>query len=171
MERRYRWKKYAAYVAAVLMGIAVTLSVKAVFVTNVRVPSSSMEETIEEGSRLIVNRTAYWMSQPERGDIVVFPSPDTGEWYIKRIIGLPGETIEGKHGSVYIDGDRLEESYIVETVKEDFGPFQVPEGQYFMMGDNRNDSWDSRFWEDPFVAENEIIGKAVAMYYPGLKMI
>lgn len=171
MDRLGPVKKYGIYLAAIFIGIGITLGIKAVIVTNVQVPTSSMEKTIAEGSRLIVNRTAYWTSRPERGDIVVFPCPDTGERYIKRIIGLSGETIEGKGGSVYIDGQQLEEPYLTSEEQDDFGPFKIPEGQYFMMGDNRNHSWDSRYWSTPFVKGSDIVGKAVAIYFPEWKII
>lgn len=100
-------------------------------------------------------------------DIVTFIYPDDGETlYLKRILGLPGETIEGKGGTIYIDGEPLEQDYTDEVSYDRFGPFQVPEGAYFMMGDNRNDSWDSRYWEHKFVKKEDIIGKAAVSYFP-----
>ena len=82
------------------------------------------------------------------------------------IVGLPGETIEGKDGIIYIDGEPLKQDYTEEVSEDDFGPYTVPEGAYFMMGDNRNDSWDSRYWEHKFVELQDIIGKAAVSYFP-----
>ena len=90
---------------------------------------------------------------------------------MKRVIGLPGETVEIKGGEVYIDGEVLEEPYLdVETIG-DFGPYEVPEESYFMMGDNRNDSQDSRYWNNTFVKRNKILGKVYFTYLPKIKWL
>jgi signal peptidase I len=124
-----------------------------------------MENTILIGDRVVTSRVSYLSGEPRRGDIVVFPFPDDEEVdYIKRIIGLPGETIEGKDGLVYINGEPLVEPYVVEALDSDFGPYEVPEESYFMMGDNRNNSQDSRYWENKFLARDKIEGKAILKY-------
>ena len=79
--------------------------------------------------------------------------------------------MEGRDGKVCVDGEPLEEDYVKEEIDSDFGPFYVPEDMYFMMGDNRNDSWDSRFWEHKFVAKKKIIGKAELEYFPKIKLL
>lgn len=119
------------------------------------------------GDRILVNRLSYIFGEPQRGDIVTFIYPDDGKTlYLKRIIGLPGETISGKKGVIYIDGQPLQEDFTEEVSYDNFGPYTVPEGSYFMMGDNRNDSWDSRYWEHKFVKLEDIIGKAELSYFP-----
>ena len=129
-----------------------------------------MENTIMTHDRLIALRTAYWFSEPKRGDIVVFHYPDNEEeLYIKRVIGTPGDIVEGKDGVVYVNGEALEEPYIKEPAEEDFGPYQVPKESYFMLGDNRNHSRDSRDWENTYVKKNKILGKAFLRYYPNFK--
>lgn len=141
-------------------------------VTHASVPSGSMEDTIMTGSRVIVNRTAYWMWEPERGDIVAFELPDDqSQLYLKRIIGLPGEVIEGLNGEIYINGSVLTEPYIHKIFRDDFGPFQIPEDSYFMMGDNRNNSYDSRFWNQKFVNREAIVGEVGIEIYPELKLL
>lgn len=150
---------------AVLLAVVLT---QFVFV-NATVPTGSMRDTIWEGDRLIALRFSYWFGEPDRGDIVIFnPQDYPGQHYIKRVIGLPGETVEGRDGLVYIDGQPLEEPYVKEKLEENFGPFTVPEDSYFVMGDNRNNSNDSRFWEHPFVEKKDILGKAALRYYPEL---
>ena len=128
------------------------------------------------GDRIFGFRLAYEWNEPERFDIVIFKSPDDPEQkelYIKRIIGLPGETINIVNGKVYIDGKKtpLDDSFCPETPIGDFGPYTVPEGCYFMLGDNRNCSKDSRFWENTYVREDQIVGKAVLRYYPSIKLM
>ena len=132
-----------------------------------------MESTIMKGDHLIGLRLAYQFSKPERGDVVIFPFPDnTNVNYVKRIIGMPGETVEIYDGNVYIDGERLDESgYLTVTTEGECGPFVVPEGSYFMMGDNRNYSLDSRYWENKFVKEDDIIAKVMFRYYPSIAKI
>ncbi|MCI9532873.1 MAG: signal peptidase I [Lachnospiraceae bacterium] len=150
-------------VAALLIGFFLSKYI----IANAQVPSGSMETTVMAGDRIIVNRLAYVFGEPQRGDIVTFIYPDDGETlYLKRIMGLPGETIEGIGGVVYINGSPISHDYTQEIFEEDFGPYEVPEGCYFMMGDNRNDSWDSRFWDNQFVKKGDIIGKAAFSYYP-----
>lgn len=139
---------------------------------KVIVPSGSMENTIMTGDRVFTFRLAYLFSEPERGDIVVFPYPDDERVdYIKRIIGLPGDKIEIRDGILYINDELYYEDYILEPMdKEDFGPIIVPENCYFMMGDNRNSSLDSRYWNNKFVERKKIKGKAI-FKYPDLKWL
>lgn len=134
------------------------------------VSGSSMENTLSHGDNLIVDKITYRFSDPKRYDIIVFPfRHEENVYYIKRIIGLPGETIQIQDGSIYINGEILSESYGREVMKsaglaED--PITLGEGEYFVLGDNRNDSMDSR---DPGVStihRDEIIGRAWVRIWP-----
>jgi signal peptidase I len=171
-------KKYVPIIKSILYWIVVAIVaiimasiIKAYVATGAYVSSGSMEPTIKTGSRLLLNRLAYSISEPQRGDIVSFPCPDNNEIYLKRILGLPGETIEGINGYIYINGEKLDDDFTDILMCDNFGPFTVPDGYYFMMGDNRNNSFDSRLWENHFVAKDDIIGKAIFVYYPGFKFI
>ena len=144
-------------------------------IVNAKIPSASMEPTIMTGDRLIGNRLAYLNSDPQRGDVVIFLFPDNEkEYFIKRVIGLPGETVTVRSGKVYINDstEPLDESeYIVTIPIGDFGPYKVPEGAFFMMGDNRNNSMDSRYWNQPYVYKNKILGKAWVRYFPKITRV
>lgn len=156
--------------AAFILGKVITKFV----IVKVEVPTPSMETTIMVGDHLVANRLAYLFTEPKRGDIVVFKFPDDEtQDYIKRIIGLPGETVEIKDGLVYINGgdNPLEEEYLKEPMKGSFGPYEVPEDCYFMMGDNRNNSTDARFWENTYVKRSKILAKALFRYRPDFKWL
>lgn len=160
-------KEILSWVLLFVIAIAISQFVTRVIILQVKVPSGSMENTIMTDDKVVAFRLSYQFKDPQRGDIIVFPFPDNEEVdYIKRIIGLPGETIEGKDGLVYINGEPLEEPYVTEKLNEDFGPYEIPEESYFMMGDNRNMSEDSRFWEKQYVDRDKIRGKAL-FKYPG----
>lgn len=167
--KRKQWKELLEDMLMVIGVLILVLVVKNYILINAAIPSGSMETTIMTGDRVFGSRLAYVNDSPERGDIVIFKFPDDeSQLYIKRVIGLPGEKIEIKDGLVYINDsvEPLEEPYLKETPVGDFGPYYVPEGHYFMMGDNRNYSKDSRLWNDPYVEENKILAKAVFRYYP-----
>lgn len=164
-----------------------------VVLINARIPTGSMENTLNVGDKLIGSRLAYISGGPKRGDIVIFKWPvDKETLYIKRVIGLPGETVMIKQGKIYINGSArpLNETYLKErwTVKNDGFIFKVPEGCYLMLGDNRNDSQDSRYWakiayesgvaqswkeasQYSFVKKSEIVGKALFRYNHGFKKL
>lgn len=148
---------------------AVVIAINTLLVINTKVASGSMETEVMTGDRAVGWRLAYsFGDSPERGDIIFFGKEDlSSKIYIKRIIGLPGETVEIKDGCVYIDGVLLKEEYL--TYEPDYDEdytFVVPDGCYFVMGDNRDSSYDSRFWDDPYVEEDEILAKAVFVYWP-----
>ena len=144
-------------------------------IANCRVPSGSMEPTIMTGDRIIGSRLAYGFSDPQRGEIIIFDYPDDESvQYVKRIIGLPGEEIRISGGNVYIDGssDPLDEPYIMEPMAAaPDAVYVVPEDCYFVLGDNRNHSNDSRFWENTYVRSDQIIAKAWIRYFPGLALL
>ena len=152
-----------------VVAVGVAFFINSFILVNATVPSGSMQNTLMPGDRFFGNRLAYITSDPERFDIIVFHYPDDESvLYVKRIIGLPGETVEIKNGKVYIDGAEtpLDDSFIPEPMKGSFGPYTVPEGSYFMLGDNRNNSWDSRKWTNTFVKKEKIVGKAMFRYWP-----
>ena len=158
----------------VVIPVALALFCGKVLIVNANIPSGSMENTIHPGDRVIGSRLAYLSQDPQRADIIIFRFPDDeSQVFIKRIIGLPGEEIQIVAGAVYIDGAQvpLEEEYLKEIPQGSFGPYVVPEDSYFVMGDNRNDSWDSRFWDHKFVAKKKIIGKAEMEYFPKIKLL
>ncbi|HHU71618.1 MAG TPA: signal peptidase I [Clostridiales bacterium] len=158
-------KEILSWVLVLIIAIVLAKLANRFVLFKVSVPTGSMEDTIMIGDKIYTQKVSYWFKDPERGDIVVFPFPDDEEKdYIKRIIGLPGETIAGIDGLVYIDGEPIDEPYVKEKLKKDFGPYTVPENHYFMMGDNRNDSNDSRYWDNTFLNRDKIMGKALLKY-------
>jgi signal peptidase I len=165
------WKEVLSWVLYLGAAILIALFLKNFVIINATVPSGSMENTIMPGDDLFGLRIAYLFSEPERGDIIIFKYPDDeSQKFIKRIIGLPGDEVVIEDGKIYINGSEepLDESYLKEEWVRNTGPydFVVPEGCYLVMGDNRNDSWDARYWTNTYVTEDELIGKAEFIYYP-----
>lgn len=175
----------------IIVAVVVFIIDDVIFI-NARIPSASMEDTIMTKDRIFGLRMAYGINldlfghdvltkklkDPERYDIVIFRYPDDEkQLFIKRIIGLPGETIEITDGHVYVVNDdgtktQLRDDFIREpeygTTDNPFhdGVYQVPEDSYFMLGDNRNNSKDSRFWRNTYVTFDQIVGKAILRYWP-----
>ncbi len=178
------------YVKMIILVVVVVVIVDGVILINAKIPSASMETTIMTGDRIFGLRMAYGinidlgpfhynvkMRDPERYDIVIFHYPDNEKkLFIKRIIGLPGETLTIQDGKVYVDGSS-------EPLRDDFatgytyfhyastpnGTITVPEDCYFMLGDNRENSKDSRYWVNKFVKFDKIVGKALFRYWPIIK--
>lgn len=164
-------REMISWIATFAVAMLVAVVLKNYVIINADIPTGSMENTIMPGDRLIGNRLAYLNTEPRRGDIVIFHYPDNEEdLYVKRIIGLPGETVTIEDGRVYIDDSTqpLEERYLKNSWFVSTGPyhFEIPEGSYLMLGDNRNDSWDARYWENTYVKREKILGKAVVIYWP-----
>ena len=162
-------KELFQWVLVIIGAVILAFLIDTFVIVNAQIPSGSMENTIMTGDRVFGNRLAYKFSDPKRFDIIIFKYPDDeSQLFIKRIIGLPGETVEINDGNIYINGSDtpLEDVDIKEPMEGSFGPYTVPEGCYFVMGDNRNNSRDSRYWENTFVSEDEILGKAVLRYWP-----
>ena len=165
------WNEVWDYIKMFIIVIVVVLVVNNVVLINAKIPSESMEQTIMTGDRIFGFRMAYGinfdffgthvskkMKDPERYDIIIFKYPDDeSQLFIKRLIGLPGDTVANSH--------------VPETPTGNYGPYVVPEGCYFMLGDNREHSKDSRFWSNTFVTYDEIVGKAIIRYYPSIKVL
>ena len=129
-----------------------------------RVENISMETTFHEGQLVMVNKLNYKFSEPRRGDVVIFHSPvDPGKDYIKRMIGLPGDHIEVTDGELYINGEKIDEPWLHEPMQYS-GSWDVAEGEYFVLGDNRNHSSDSHVWGS--VPKKNLIGNAFFRYWP-----
>lgn len=127
-----------------------------------RIPSSSMGPTLRIGDIVLANGLAYIASDPQRGDIVIFKHDELGkEILIKRVIGMPGDSLMFVEGDLYLNGELLQEDYLPNGVKTDsFKDFdEIPEDCYFVMGDNRTESYDSRGWREPYVCKDDILGK------------
>jgi signal peptidase I len=146
--------------------LAVVLFLAINFISaRIRVDGSSMEPNFHNGDYVIVNRVAYQTGEIERGDVVVFPYPQNEEVdYIKRVVGLPGDQVAIYGGVVYLNGEAVPETYVMEPWSFDLAEQTVPEGSVFVLGDNRNNSEDSRSWG--FLSIDKIIGKAVFRYWP-----
>lgn len=164
----------------IVIAIVIALLLKAFVFANAVIPTGSMLNTIQLGDKVIASRLAYKSDNPERYDIVLFYYPDDPTdktIFVKRVIGLPNETVEIVDGVVYVtkeDGEiiQLKDDFItMEKPLGDFGPYTVPSDSYFMLGDNRNQSKDSRFWDNTSVHKDKIIGKVMFKYYPKISKI
>ena len=158
------WVFYIAFVL-VLTWVIITFVGQ-----RTRVDGRSMMNTLHDGDNLIVEKLSYRFSDPKRFDIIVFPPTGTKEYYIKRIIGLPGETVQiDENGNIYINGELLEENYGAETIQNPgraAKPITLGDDEYFVMGDNRNNSKDSRSEEVGNVKRSQIIGRAWLRIWP-----
>lgn len=157
------------WLKAIVAAIIVAFILKTfVFSTSI-VEGESMDPTLSHGERIIFNKLVYNVGKPKHGDIVIIQKPF--KYYVKRVIALPGETIEMRDHILYIDGEPVDQSYISKEAQEktgNFGPITLPSKSYFVMGDNRAVSKDSRNGQNGlgFILEDEIIGKSEFIYYP-----
>lgn len=164
------WSEVLSYVKILVAAVIIAFIFSRYVIVNAEVPTGSMKSTIMEHDKLIGFRLSYLFSEPKRGDIVIFKYPDNeAQNYVKRVIGTPGDVVQIKGGQVYVNGDLLEEDYLYEPMQNTGieETYVVPEGYYFMMGDNRNSSLDSRYWKNTYVAKNKIIAKVIFRYYDG----
>lgn len=148
----------------VVIALVLALLIRGFLVESFLVDGSSMLPTLESGERLLVNKLTYRLGEPEIGDIVVFRNPKEPRDFIKRVVATPGQTVEIRDGRVHIDGEPLREDYLADPGHSFFPPTAVPEGHVFVLGDNRNNSEDSRFFG--FVPVKNIKGKAMLVYWP-----
>jgi signal peptidase I len=179
------WPTLIDWVVTIVVAVGAVLAIKAWVVNPYRIPSSSMEPTLHCAApgagcearfsdRVLANRFIYHFRSPHRLEIVVFKTPPAaercengagGETFVKRIIGLPGETIRERRGTILVNGKPLDESYVQAADRDQrSGQWQVPQGEYFMMGDNRSSSCDSRDWGA--VPRENLIGPVFAIYWP-----
>jgi len=178
------WRSVLDWTLSILVAVVIVLAVKVEVANPYRVPSASMEPTLHcarpaagcqsgHSDRVVANRFIYRFRDPERGEIVVFDAPaktrsvcNEGGTFVKRIIGLPGELVSERSGVVYIDGRKLDEPYVEPALRDErTGQWpRIPPGHYFMMGDNRSHSCDSRSWGT--VPRENLIGPVVLTYWP-----
>ncbi|MCL2766396.1 MAG: signal peptidase I [Peptococcaceae bacterium] len=157
---------YREILEVVVVAVVLAVILRVFIITPFYIPSESMLPTLEINDRILVSRVNYYFSEPKRGDVVVFVYPrDPNTVFVKRCVAVGGETVEGKNSVLYINGEAVAEDYLPDGERfGNFGPTQVPEGNYFMLGDNRNNSDDSRSWG--FVSNDLLIGKAVVKIFP-----
>lgn len=174
-------KDFIELLKTIVPAILIAWFITTFLIANALVPSGSMENTIMTGSKLIGNRLAYkFGTLPERGDIIIFRYPDDeNTYFVKRVIGKPGDTIEivpngnaDGYGYVKVNGERINEPYLSEQMQvSEYIKYEVPDESYFFMGDNRNHSNDARYWENTFVKEDKLIAKVVFQYWKGFKKL
>ena len=150
-------------VETVLLTVAIFLVVNAA-TGRFRIEGQSMEPNLHDGEYVLIDKVSYRLRSPERGDVIVFERPGNDRDYIKRIIGLPGDTVQVSGGKVFVNGAVLDEPYLNQVTHSDMPARQVEIGRYFVMGDNRNNSSDSRAFGN--ILLKDIIGRAWLVYWP-----
>ena len=161
------FRSVAEFIGILAAAILIAYLLQAFIVKPFQIPSESMEPTIDPGDRILVNRLAYSYGSIERGDVIVFKAPtDPDVDFVKRVIALGGDTIEVKNGQVFINGVAQAEPYAPSMDFSNFPAQTVPEGNLFVMGDNRGDSQDSRFWNPPWLPVENVVGEAFLIYWP-----
>ena len=163
-QEKIHWGRLALdIIETLVLAVVLFLGINAVS-ARVRVDGFSMIPTLQDGEFVLVSKLNYQLGKPERGDIIVFHYPvDPKQELIKRVIGLPGDTIGVQNGQVSVNGQVLDEPYIAASPAYT-GEWKVPDGQLFVLGDNRNDSSDSHSWG--FLPSEKVVGKAVVIYWP-----
>ncbi len=161
-ERVWEWVKSIGL--ALLLAIGIRTAVVEAFV----IPSGSMEPTLQVGDRVLGNKFWFWFAAPHRRDIVIFSPPASAELaagaLIKRVVAVEGDVVEVRDGQVFVNGKAVTESYVKERPQYILLPTRIPQGMLFVLGDNRNASYDSHVWG--FVPQNHLKAKAFARYWP-----
>jgi len=159
-----------SWIKTILFAVVFALALNRFVIVNATVPTSSMESTIRPNDRIIAFRLSYAFSDPGRFDVIVFPSPDPPHTLnVKRVIGLPGETVNIVNGRVYINDSTtpLRDDFVHGEISHNFGPYLVPDNHVFVLGDYRNNSQDSRRWTNTYVYHGDILGRVIFRYFPG----
>lgn len=160
------------YIEAFVIAVVLALFIITFIAQSFLVQGSSMEPSLTHGERLMVDKLSFRFNEPSHGEVVVFRYPsDRRRKFIKRIIGVPGDEILIRNGYVFLNGDRLEEPYISGPTygaynSPSYGPVVVPEDSFFVLGDNRRNSDDSRYPDVGFVSSDDIVGRALLVYWP-----
>ena len=183
-EKKSAGREVFDFCLPIVLALVVAFLLKTFIFANAQVPSESMINTIQKGDRLIASRIEYRFNEPQRYDIIIFEFPDDVaahkkdkshkvDYFVKRIIGMPGETVEIVNGVVYVTGadgktEQLRDDFVTAcTPTGDYGPYHVPADSYFVLGDNRESSHDSRAWSTTnYVHKSLIVGKVKFRYYP-----
>ena len=164
------WQQHGETIRIFIVALAIAFFLRAFIVEPRFIPSGSMEPTLQVGDRILVDKISQQWQEPQRGDILIFYPPkspaidDTSKAYIKRLIGIEGDRIAVQDGKVYRNGEALNETYIAEVPNYRMREITVPQGYYWMMGDNRNYSNDSHIWG--FLPKQNVIGKAAIRFFP-----
>lgn len=155
------------YAEAIVIAVILALFIMTFIARSFSVDGSSMYPTLHHGERLLVDEITYRFREPQRGDIVVFKYPANPKAkFIKRVIGLPGDTVLIRDGTLLLNGEPLSEPYLGERMVGDYGPYVVPPGTVFVLGDNRNYSEDSRYRDVGYVPRDYMVGRAVLRFWP-----
>ncbi|MFV0440946.1 MAG: signal peptidase I [Lachnospirales bacterium] len=158
-------KRMLNWIFIITICFVISYFINTVFFLNAIVVSGSMENTINTDDRIFASKFAYTFDEPKRLDIIVFKFPDDeSTLFVKRVIGLPGDKVEIDSGKVYINDELLVEDYIKGVPTKTFGVYNVPEGHYFVLGDHRVYSYDSRFWDNTYVPRENIVAKPFYVY-------
>ena len=174
------WQETLTWAKTIVVTLAIVFVVTNFIIVNARVPSASMEDTIMTNNRVVAFRLSYLFRAPERYEMVVFRGPPGDRTlYVKRVLGLPGESLIIRDGHVYINGSAVPQRYdfVKGELFGDFGvineetgvlePIQIPEGHFFVLGDWRANSQDSRTWEGNYIPRGRILGRVIFRYFPG----
>lgn len=155
------------WVVSIIVAVVMAMLIRTFIVELYIVDGPSMRPTLEHEERLVVNKFIYNIRDPEKGEVLIFRYPrDPSRDFIKRVIATAGDTIEIKEGRVYVNEQLLNEDYILEKTRTEYPKVTIPEGTIFVMGDNRNNSDDSRFADVGFVPLDLVKGKAVVIFWP-----
>lgn len=155
------------WLISIIVAVVLAFGIRTFLVEPYMVSGSSMMNTLQDRERLLVNKLVYYTRQPKRGEIIVFKYPsDTRRDFIKRVIAVGGDTIEIRDGKTLVNGEAIDESYIREPFHTNLPKMTVPQGRIFVMGDNRNNSEDSRFQDVGFVDLSLVKGKASVIFWP-----
>ena len=155
------------WVVSIVIAVVLAMIIRNFVVELYLVDGPSMRPTLQHAQRLVVNKFIYHFRAPEKGEVLIFRYPkDPSRDFIKRVIAVPGDTIEIKDGNVFVNGELQNEDYILSKCRGDYPKSTIPEGHIFVMGDNRNNSEDSRFPDVGFVPFDLIKGKAMLVFWP-----
>ena len=174
------WQEALSWARTIIFTLLLAFAINNFVIVNAVVPTGSMEDTIQVNNRIVAFRLSYLFRAPRRYDIVVFRGPEGDPTlYVKRILGLPGERLIILDGHVFINGSDIPQRYdfVKGTLQNNYGiineetgmlePYIIPEGHFFVLGDNRNHSLDSRQWSEIYIPRGRILGRAIFRYFPG----